>query len=48
MGTDGNAVEAVVMTPLDVDAVTMVTIDVVAVVVTVTMLRVQEDITQRV
>ena len=48
MGTDGNAVDAAVETPLDVDAVTVVTIDVVAVVVTVAMLRVQEDMTQQV
>ena len=44
MGTDGNAVDAVVVTPLDVDAVTVVAVDVVAVVVTVA----QEDMTQQV
>ena len=48
MGTDGNAVDAAVMTPLDVEAVTEVAIDMFAVVVTVAMLRTQEDITQRV
>ena len=46
MGSDGNAVDAAVETPLDVDAVTVVTVDVVAVVVTVTMMRIQEDMTQ--
>ena len=48
MGTDGNTVDAAVVTPLDVDAVTVVAIDVVAVVVTASMLRIQEEITQRV
>ena len=46
MRTDGNAVDAAVKTPLDVDAVTVVAIDVVAVVVTVAMLGVREDMTQ--
>ena len=46
MGTDGNAVDAAVVTPSDVDAVTVVAIDVFAVVVTVAMLRIQEDMTQ--
>ena len=46
MGTSGNAVDPAVVTPLDVDAVTVVAIDVVAVVVTVSMLRIQEDIAQ--
>ena len=48
MGTDGNAVDAAVVTPLDIDAVTVVAIDVVAVVVTVATIRIQEDMTQRV
>ena len=48
MGTDGNAVDAAVVTRLDVDAVTVVATDVVAVVLTVAMLRIQEDMTQRV
>ena len=48
MGTDGNALDAAPVTPLDVDAVTVVAIDVVAVVVTVSMLRIQKDMTQRV
>ena len=48
MGTDGNAVDAAVETPLGVDAVTVVAIDVAAVVETVAMLRVQEDMTQQV
>ena len=48
MGTDGNAVDAAVVTPLDVNAVTVVAIDVVAVVVTVAMLRIQEDMIQQV
>ena len=47
MGTDGNAVDTEVVTPLDVDAVTVVAIDMVAVMVTVSMLRIQEDMTQR-
>ena len=42
MGTDGNAVNAVAVTPLDVDAVTVVAIDMVVVVVTVAMLRIQQ------
>ena len=46
MGTDGNAVDAAFLTPLHVDAVTVVAVDVVAVVVTVAMLRIQEDMTQ--
>ena len=41
MGTNGNAVDAAVVTPLDVDAVTVVAID-------VAMMRIQEDMTQRV
>ena len=48
MGTDGNAVDAAPVTPLDVDAVTVVTIDVSAIVVTVSMLKIQEDMTQQV
>ena len=48
MGTNGNAVDAAAVTPLDVDAVTVVTIDMVAVVVTVAMMRIQKDMTQRV
>ena len=48
MGTDGNAVDAAAGTPLEVDAVTMVTVDVGAVVVTVSMLKIQEDMTQQV
>ena len=47
MGTDGNAVDAAVVAPLDVDAVTVVAVDVVAVVVTVALLRIQEEMTQR-
>ena len=46
MGTDGNAVDAAAVIPLDVDAVTVVAADVVAVVVTVAMMRIQEDMTQ--
>ena len=46
MGTDGNAVDAAVVTPLDVDTVTVVAVDVVAVVVTVAMMRIQEDMAQ--
>ena len=46
MGTNENAVDAAAVTPLDVDAVTVVTIDVVAVLVTVSMMRIQEDLTQ--
>ena len=38
MGTDGNADDAVVVVPLDVEAVTVVAIDVVADVVTVAMM----------
>ena len=48
MGTNGNAVDSAVVTPLDVDAVTVVAVDVVAVVVTASMLRIQEDMTQQV
>ena len=48
MGTDGNAVDAVAGTPLEVDAVTVVTVDVGAVVVAVSMLKIQEDMTQQV
>ena len=48
MGTDGNAVDAAVVTPLDVDAMTVVAIDMVALVVTVTMMRIQEDMTQQI
>ena len=48
MGTDGNTVDAAAVTPLDEDAMTVVTVDVVAVVVTVAMMRIQEDMTQRV
>ena len=48
MGTNGNKVDAAVVTPLDVDAVAVVAIDMVTVVVTVSMLKIQEDITQRV
>ena len=48
MGTNGNAVDAAAGTPLEVDAVTVVAVDVVSVVVTVSMLRIQEDMTQRV
>ena len=39
MGTDGNANDAVVVVPLNVEAVTVVAIDVVAVVVTVAMMK---------
>ena len=48
MGTNGNAVDAAAGTPLDVDAVTVVAMDVGAVVVTVSMLKIQEDMTQQV
>ena len=48
MEMDGNAVDATAETPLDVDAVTVVAVDMVAVVVTVAMMRIQEDMTQRV
>ena len=48
MGTNGNAVDAAAGTPLEVDAVTVVTMDVVAAVVTVSMLMIQEDMTQQV
>ena len=47
MGMDGNAANAKAVTPLDVDAVTVVTVDMVAVVVTVAMMRIQEDMTQQ-
>ena len=47
MGTDGNAVDAA-GTPLEVDVVTVVAVDVGAVVVTVSMLKIQEDMTQQV
>ena len=46
MGTNGNVVDAAAVTPLDVGAVTVVAIDIVAVVVTVAMMRIQEDMTQ--
>ena len=46
MGTNGNAVDAAVVTPLDVDTVTVVAVDMVAAEVTVSMLRIQEDMTQ--
>ena len=39
MGTDGNADDAVVVVPLDVEAVTVVAVDVVAMVVTVAMMK---------
>ena len=48
MGTDGNAVDTAAVTSLDVDVVTVVTIDMVAVVVTIAMMRIQEDMTQQV
>ena len=48
MGTNGNAVDVAAGTPLEVDAVTVVTMDVGAVVVTVSMLKIQEDMTQQV
>ena len=48
MGTDGNAVDAAAVTPLDVNAVTVVTVDMVAIEVTVAMMRIQEDMTQQV
>ena len=48
MGTNRNAVDAAGGIPLDVDAVTVVAVDVVAVVVTVSMLKIQEDMTQQV
>ena len=46
--TDGNAVDAAAGTLLEVDAVTVVAMDVDAVVVTVSMLKIQEDMTQQV
>ena len=46
MGTDGNAVDAAAVIPLDVDAVTVVAIDEVVVMVTVAVMRIQEDMTQ--
>ena len=39
MGTDGNADDVVVVMPLDVEAVTVVAIDVVAIVVMVAMMK---------
>ena len=48
MGTDGNAVDATAGTPVEVDAVTVVTVDVGTVAVTVSMLKIQEDMTQQV
>ena len=39
MGTDRNADDAVVVVPLDVEAVTVVAVDVVAIVVTVAMMN---------
>ena len=48
MGTDENAVDAAAGTPLEVDAETVVTMDVGTVVVTVSMLKIQEDMTQQV
>ena len=38
--------DAAVVTPLDVDTVTVVAVDMVAAEVTVSMLRIQEDMTQ--
>ena len=38
MGTHGNADDAVVVVPLDIEAVTVVAVDVVAIVVTVAMM----------
>ena len=48
MGTKGNAVDAAAKTTLELDAVTVVTMDVGAVVVTVSMLKIQEDMIQQV
>ena len=45
MGTDGNTDDALVVVLLDVEAVTVVAIDVVAVVVTMAMMKTYEDIT---
>ena len=48
METDENAIDTAVETPLDVDAVTVVAVDMVAVEETVAMLRVQDDMTEQV